>query len=63
MPEVLLRETYERWKSDGGKDVIETAAERATELLQAHEPPPLDPDVERELADIVRSIEVRESVA
>ena len=38
----------------GRPSVVEEAASRARELLAAHEPLPLDDDVERELREVQR---------
>jgi trimethylamine:corrinoid methyltransferase-like protein len=47
-------ETYERWKANGEKDVLEEALEKVTQILKSHEPLPLDDDVEKELDKICK---------
>jgi trimethylamine--corrinoid protein Co-methyltransferase len=49
LPLVASREVYEIWAALGSRDVIARAAEKAEELLRAHEPAPLDEHADREL--------------
>ncbi len=45
------------WKRDGSKSLIQSANERAAELLKTHKPTPLPEDVIQELKRIVKSAE------
>jgi trimethylamine--corrinoid protein Co-methyltransferase len=47
-PKLLIRQRWESWASS--KKMLEQARENVEKLLEEHEPEPLDPDVERELA-------------
>ena len=60
LPGLLGREVRERWQELGAQELQEVARSRAETLLQTHQPPPLSPEVERELETIVRQIETRE---
>jgi trimethylamine--corrinoid protein Co-methyltransferase len=52
LPALGVHSLYEQWAAAGRPSVVEEAASRARELLAAHEPLPLDDDVERELSRI-----------
>jgi trimethylamine--corrinoid protein Co-methyltransferase len=54
LPGLGVHEPYQSWVAAGGRSVVEEAASRAQQLLAAHEPLPLDEDVERELRAIAR---------
>jgi trimethylamine--corrinoid protein Co-methyltransferase len=47
-------ETYESWKANGEKDILEEAHEKVNQILKTHEPLPLDDDVEKELEKICK---------
>jgi trimethylamine--corrinoid protein Co-methyltransferase len=44
--------TFEEWKSTGRREIIEDAREKVDQILAAHQPLPLDEEVERELERI-----------
>ena len=44
-----LHDTYEKWDAAGRPTLLEEARQRVDEILETHEPLPLDEDVEREL--------------
>ncbi len=44
-----LHDTYEKWEAGGKPTLLDEAHQRVDEILAAHEPLPLDEDVEREL--------------
>ena len=48
IPKLLARQRWESWVSS--KKMLEQAREKVEKLLKEHEPEPLDPSVERELA-------------
>ncbi len=57
LPSLLRRDARETWESKGAKTAFQLATEKARDLLAAHERPPLDPAIEKELkeyADVVR---------
>jgi trimethylamine--corrinoid protein Co-methyltransferase len=45
------------WEKRGSKSLIESANERADQLLKSHEPKPLPEDLIKELKRIVKSAE------
>jgi trimethylamine---corrinoid protein Co-methyltransferase len=49
LPGLGVHESHEGWVAAGRPSVVDEAAERAAALLAAHQPPPLDEDVAREL--------------
>ncbi len=56
LPRLMDRRPYEQWleKKDGAR---EWAGERARQILQSHQPDPLDPKLSAELKHIVASHE------
>ncbi|HKJ27327.1 MAG TPA: trimethylamine methyltransferase family protein, partial [Anaerolineales bacterium] len=56
LPKYFDRRTYEEWdqKKDDGRD---WAREKARQVLQNHEPEPLDPKIVKEFERIIRSVE------
>ena len=63
IPLLTCRDNYDGWKAQGGRALEEVARERARDILATHHPEPLPEDMERELREFVRSVEVREGVA
>lgn len=56
-PWLMLRETHDAWVSKGAKSFRERARERVRHIIATHETTPLDTNVARELAAIVKSSE------
>jgi trimethylamine--corrinoid protein Co-methyltransferase len=56
LPKYFDRRTYEEWdeKRDDGRD---WAREKAKEILNTHQPEPLEPQVSEEFARIIKSVE------
>jgi trimethylamine--corrinoid protein Co-methyltransferase len=48
---VVDRQGWDGWQKDGGQPAQERAREIAQEILKVHQPPPLDPEVERWIRD------------
>ncbi len=48
-----MHETLDAWLAAGSPDIVDEARERAAQMLAAHEPLPLGPDIARELDDLV----------
>lgn len=57
LPRLADRQGYQSWRANGAKDMVNRARERAMELLQSHQVPPLPEEQDRELARIVRAAE------
>ena len=47
------RQTYDHWRSDGGLSFADRLRERVTGILAAHEVPPLEEALIREIDEIV----------
>lgn len=56
--QVIDRRVREDWIATGSKDMIQTANEKAAQLVKNHEPDPLPEDMAKELRRIVSSAEV-----
>ena len=49
VPYALVRHGYDRWIEEGAEDYAARARRCAEQLLKQHQPPPLDPALDREL--------------
>lgn len=58
MPKLLDSNSFEQWQSEGSRDANIRARERARDLLNRYEPPPLDEGVDEELKDYIRRREL-----
>jgi trimethylamine---corrinoid protein Co-methyltransferase len=54
-PQLLDRRVREDWEERGASDLAARARARALELVESHQPPPLDPDVAAQLRRIVQA--------
>ncbi len=54
---IIDRRMRGAWEKKGSKSLIQTANEKAAELLNTHEPEPLSEDLVKELKRIVKSAE------
>ena len=54
---IIDRRMRGAWEKRGSKSLIQTANQKATELLNTHEPKPLPDDLIQELKRIVKSAE------
>ena len=54
---VIDRRVREDWTDLGSKSIIQSANEKAAELIRTHKPDPLPEDMAKELKRIVRSAE------
>jgi trimethylamine--corrinoid protein Co-methyltransferase len=57
IPQVGVRESYDLWVDGGCKGVLERATKQAKRLIATHLPPPLPPEVEREIGRILQACE------
>ena len=57
LPTLSYRLSYEEWVRDGSKDVAARAREKAKEILNTHQVPPLPEDVDREISRILLAAE------
>ena len=56
-PMVTDGQPYKTWKTQGSKNAVDHAREKAKEILKTHMPEPLAADLERELAGLVAEAE------
>ena len=59
-PKLSDRRTRSDWEKSGRKDIRQEAKNRAKEILERHEPEPVDPTIWREIEIIVKDVEKRE---
>ncbi len=52
-PEILDRDTYDTWENQGKGSLADKAAGKVNEIIQTHQPPPLDGAIKRELNEIM----------
>jgi len=57
IPELADRKTRGEWRGAGSKDVLQRAKEKAKNIMETHEPEPLEKEVQEELSRIVREAE------
>jgi trimethylamine--corrinoid protein Co-methyltransferase len=57
LPTIGVRENYEAWVRGGSQGSVERAREKAIQLMKTHEPNPLPPEVEKEIAKILAAAE------
>jgi trimethylamine--corrinoid protein Co-methyltransferase len=62
-PEVLDRRVREDWEARGGTDLATRTRARALELVESHQPMPLDPDVARQVHRIIEAADREKGVA
>ncbi|KXB05744.1 hypothetical protein AKJ49_00210 [candidate division MSBL1 archaeon SCGC-AAA382A03] len=53
-PELFDRNNWETWERAGKKTAFDRACDRVDEILETHEPKRLDPDIEKEVKQIVK---------
>jgi len=57
LPTITDRRSYETWKKAGSKTVVEVAREKAKEILEKHQPTPLEKDVQKEIGELIKRAE------
>jgi trimethylamine--corrinoid protein Co-methyltransferase len=62
-PEVLDRRVREDWEARGATDLATRTRARALELVESHQPLPLDPDVAEQLRRIIEAADREKGVA
>jgi trimethylamine---corrinoid protein Co-methyltransferase len=62
-PVILDRRVREDWEARGSRSLSSVARERALALIESHEPLPLDPDVARQVHDIIEAADREKGVA
>ena len=62
-PEVIDRRVREDWEARGATDLATRARARALELIESHQPLPMDPDVAEQVHRIVEAADREKGVA
>ena len=62
-PEVLDRRVREDWESRGATDLATRTRARALELVESHQPLPIDPDVAEQVRRIIEAADREKGVA
>ncbi len=62
-PVILDRRVREDWEARGAQDLAAVARARALELIESHEPLPLDPDTAKRVHGIVEAADREKGVA
>jgi trimethylamine--corrinoid protein Co-methyltransferase len=57
MPDISCRSTFGRWMSKGGRDILQSAKEKARGIIRDYHAQAIDPDINAELKEIVRNFE------
>ena len=62
-PAILDRRVREDWEARGSQDLAGVARARALELVDTHEPLPLDPDVAKQVHGLIEAADREKGVA
>ena len=62
-PEVLDRRVREDWEERGASDLATRTRARALELIDTHQPLPLDPDMAKQIRGIIAAADREKGVA
>ncbi len=57
IPELIDRSSYDEWKKNGEKSLVDRAREKVKKILKEHSVPPLDKDIQKELNNIIKRAE------
>ena len=57
IPELIDRSSYDDWKKNGEKSLVDRAKEKVKKILKEHSVPPLDKDIQKELDKIIKRAE------
>jgi trimethylamine--corrinoid protein Co-methyltransferase len=60
---VLDRRVREEWQAQGATELYQRCRARAIEIIEQHEPDPIDPDVARQMHAIVEAADREKGVA
>ncbi len=59
MPGLMDRASYESWRLEGGKDLVQRAREKTRSILETHQPRLIEPGLAREIDKFVVEVENR----
>jgi trimethylamine--corrinoid protein Co-methyltransferase len=54
LPSITDGSTYTNWVATGSKTVADRAKSKAQEIIRTHDPTPLDADIKKEFAAIIK---------
>jgi trimethylamine--corrinoid protein Co-methyltransferase len=57
IPELIDRSSYDEWRKNGEKSLVDRAREKVKKILKEHSVPPLDKDIQKELNNIIKRAE------
>jgi trimethylamine--corrinoid protein Co-methyltransferase len=57
IPELIDRSSYDEWRKNGEKSLVDKAREKVKNILKEHSVPPLDKDIQKELDKIIKRAE------
>ncbi|MGD8544090.1 MAG: trimethylamine methyltransferase family protein [Candidatus Bathyarchaeota archaeon] len=57
IPELIDRSSYDEWKKNGEKSLVDRAKEKVKRILKEHSVPPLDKGIQKELYGIIKRAE------
>ena len=61
--DLIDRQEFKTWKAAGSKDISQRAKERVEKILKEHKPEPLQPDVEKDLDNVMKDIMKQHKIA
>jgi len=56
-PELMNRENYDQWMVKGGTDVYERALDKARDIVENYQPPPIGGQAQKEIDEIIYETE------
>ncbi len=56
-PQLMNRENYEQWRSNGGTSLHERALDKAKSIVEHHQPRPISRQAQKEIEEIIRETE------
>jgi len=57
IPELIDRSSYDEWRKNGEKSLVDKAREKVKKILKEHSVPPLDKDIQKDLNNIIKRAE------
>ncbi len=57
IPELIDRSSFDEWKKNGEKSLVDRAREKVKKILKEHSVPPLNKDIQKELESIMKRAE------
>jgi len=54
VPKISNRESYEAWRRNGSKSIVDVSREKTKEILEKHKPIALEKDVQMQIEEIMK---------